>query len=213
MQARVIVSDPPWAFDDKLPSGEGKTRRGAAQQYPVLDLGEILRLRVEDVAADDAILALWCPAAMLHAGLMTMQAWGFDYKQTWIWVKRKKGHQPCHVDGLAFGMGRYARSCKEMVLVGTRGSVIRHLKTRSERDVIIAPATPHSEKPEELQDQLDRMFPDGGRVELFARRDRDGTPPWLCVGNECPTTMGEDIRDSLARLAPQHGLFGAGSTT
>lgn len=73
----------------------------------------------------------------------------------------------------------------------------------SETDVFFAPAGRHSEKPECFQDALDEMFPEGNRLEMFARRERAGEPftrDWLCVGNECPSTEGEDIRDSLKRL-------------
>lgn len=114
---------------------------------------------------------------------------------------------------LAFGMGRLARAAKETFLVGVRGSPYKPLKNRSTRDVFFAPAGKHSEKPECFQDALDEMFPEGGRLEMFARRQRPGegvmvanadgtcsTYPWVCVGNECPATMGEDIRDSLKRL-------------
>lgn len=98
---------------------------------------------------------------------------------------------------LAFGMGRLARAAKESCLIGVRGSPYKHLMNRSQRDVFFGHADKHSEKPEEVQDILDRMFPAGKGLELFARRQRVG---WTCIGNEAPTTMGEDIRDSVKRL-------------
>jgi len=210
---RIIVADPPYAFDDTLPTGDDKPKRGAAQQYPTLDIEELKRLPVEHLAEEDAILTLWCPAALLADGLALMRAWGFTYKQLWTWVKTKANTEGLPLDpgSLAFGMGRLARNCSEYVLVGTRGSVTKHLQTRSERNVLFAPAMPHSAKPECVQDQLDRMFPDGKRLELFARRDRAGDPRWTCTGNECPRTMGEDVRDAVERLAPQKTMFGHGA--
>lgn len=104
---------------------------------------------------------------------------------------------------LAFGMGRLARATKESCLIGVRGSPYKHLANRSQRDVFFAPAGRHSEKPEVVQDMLDAMFPEGDRLELFARRQRDSFPDddrWVCIGNEAPATMGEDIRDSVKRL-------------
>lgn len=98
---------------------------------------------------------------------------------------------------LAFGNGRIARAAKEVFLVGVRGRAYRYLRDKSTRDVFFAAVGTHSQKPECFQDTLDRMFPEGERLELFARRARPG---WLCVGNESPTTPGEDIRDSLRRL-------------
>lgn len=98
---------------------------------------------------------------------------------------------------LAFGNGRIARAAKEVFLVGVRGRAYRHLRDKSTRDVFFAAVGEHSEKPECFQDALDRMFPEGERLELFARRARPG---WVCVGNQAPATPGEDIRDTLARL-------------
>ena len=53
----------------------------------------------------------------------------------------------------------------------------------------------HSAKPEHLQDSLEIMFPQGKKLELFARRVR---PDWTCLGNE--VCNGEDITVSLAKL-------------
>jgi len=46
---------------------------------------------------------------------------------------------------------------------------------------------------------LEKMFPgeEHHKIELFARRDKTG---WTCVGNESPSTPGEDIRVSIDRL-------------
>jgi N6-adenosine-specific RNA methylase IME4 len=98
---------------------------------------------------------------------------------------------------LAFGLGRLFRQTHEVALVGVRGKIYEHLENRSQRSVHFHPVTKHSAKPEALQDRLETMFPQGNRLEMFARRDRPG---WVCVGDECPSTVGEDIRDSLDRL-------------
>ena len=240
MKFRVIIADPMWAFDDKLTMSDVK--RGAASNYPVLDVAGIKALQVEQLAEDDAVLALWVPCSILQDGLDVMKAWGFRQVQEWVWVKlttdggdttslrlsadgglvlgrdalrraldgkvRKSDVLQRSDDGdvvtrlpLAFGMGRLARASKEVLLIGARGRIYQHLKNRSQRDVFFAPAGKHSEKPEAPQDMLDLMFPEGNRLELFARRQRASALTWLCVGNEAPSTMGEDIRDTLNELA------------
>lgn len=98
-------------------------------------------------------------------------------------------------DSLAFGMGRTFRQTHEICLIGTRGKINSKLKNRSQRSVYFWPITKHSEKPDGLQDMLDKMF-DGRKLEMFARRVR---PEWECVGLECPSS-GEDIKESLKRL-------------
>lgn len=98
---------------------------------------------------------------------------------------------------LAFGMGRLFRQTHEIALVGTRGKVYGNLKNKSQRSVHFGPVLKHSAKPETIQDMLELMFPAGNKIELFARRSRKG---WTCLGNQCPDTEGEDIRDSLKNL-------------
>lgn len=199
MKFRVIVADCPWAFGDKLTMSDVK--RGAASNYPVLDIEALKALRVSDVALDDAVLAHWVPDSLLADGLAVMNAWGFRQTQVWTWVKTSKGDQRGALGGdipddlaLAFGMGRLARAACEHLLVGVRGSPYKHLQNKSTRNVFLHPATKHSQKPESVQDALERMFPEGPWLELFARRVRPG---WTCLGNEL---TGRDIREDLAHL-------------
>ena|GEM_PF-879948 len=245
---RVIVADPPWAFDDQLDGMKADTPRAAAANYPVLDLEALKALPVRELAEPDAVLGLWTPASMLREGLDVMAAWGFRQTQEWTWVKltstektaedgfgvlpdgtvavhqqvllrtlaglarradriQRSEHNEAIVTiplPLAFGMGRLARAAKETMLVGVRGQLYRHVRDKGIRDVFFAPAGKHSEKPECVQDALDRMVPEGKALELFARRQRDSFPDpvdrWTCIGNEAPATLGEDIRDSVQRL-------------
>ena len=99
---------------------------------------------------------------------------------------------------LSFGMGRLFRQTHEICLIGTSNNQIyKKLKNKSQRSVSFAPNLKHSAKPENLQDSLDIMFPGTDKLELFARRERKG---WTCLGNECPSTLGEDIVVSLSKL-------------
>jgi hypothetical protein len=60
----------------------------------------------------------------------------------------------------------------------------------------------HSRKPEAVQDALERLFPDGPRLELFARRPRFG---WTVWGNEVPCKANPVAHqtDSPQHTAPQ----------
>lgn len=65
--------------------------RGAAANYPLLDLEEIKKLKVNELAdPNGCVLALWVPSSMLQDGLDVMRAWGFSQRQSYIWVKSKK---------------------------------------------------------------------------------------------------------------------------
>jgi N6-adenosine-specific RNA methylase IME4 len=86
---RVIVADPPWPFSDKLQMSDVK--RGADANYDLMTISDIEALPVASYCHDDgAVLCLWVPSSLLQEGLDTMKAWGFNHKQTYIWVKTKK---------------------------------------------------------------------------------------------------------------------------
>jgi len=229
MKYDLIVADPPFQFQDSLKMSDVK--RSSSSQYKVLKTKDIINLDVKSIAADNSVLALWVPSAMLSDGLETMNAWGFQQKQTWIWVKTKvdplyplvkrfrKGlynYQRLSFKTtinivkeivedfdlnsiLNFNLGRTFRQTHELCLIGTRGKVSKLLKNKSQRSVFVGPALPiHSEKPEELQDRLEKMYPGVKSLEMFSRRLRPG---WTCVGLELPgPNKGEDIRDSIKRL-------------
>jgi N6-adenosine-specific RNA methylase IME4 len=167
---KVVVADCPWQFSDKLTMST--VARGAEANYSVLKLEDIMRLPVWDWTQESAMLALWVPSSMLQDGLNVMNAWGFNQKQIYTWVKTsKKG-------GLGFGMGRHFRGCTEHALIGTKGK--NNPLSKSERNCDQHLSLPHSAKPETLQNQLEKMYP-GPYLELFARRIR---PNWTCIGNE-----------------------------
>lgn len=86
---QVIVADPAWSFSDELKMSD--VARGAAANYSLMKNSDIIALDVKSVAdPDGCVLALWVPSSLLQVGMDTMKAWGFEQKQTYIWVKTKK---------------------------------------------------------------------------------------------------------------------------
>lgn len=213
MKFSLLVADCPYKFGDSLTMSEVK--RGAASHYVTMSTQELIDLDVKSILADQAILALWCPSSMLEDGFAIGRAWGFDkYVGTWTWVKRNKlsdklaaivqarlhDFPPDVLEALlgagkfAFGMGHVFRGATEHALIFRRGKKIEVAQHR--RNCYVGPSLPnHSEKPEALQNDLDAMYPEGERLELFARRQREGTPEWRCTGLECD---GYDVREILA---------------
>lgn len=222
---KIIVADPPWSFIDSLKMSDVK--RGATSNYNTMTIKQIKELPVKNIAdPSGALLALWVPSSFLQEGLDVMKAWGFHHKQTYVWVKNKK--EPFKLSAkfvmkkisenfsksvlfdellkfklsnlLSFGMGRLFRQTHEICLIGINNNKIyKSLANKSQRSVSFGVNLKHSAKPESLQDALDIMFPeiDNKKIELFARRQRNG---WLCIGNEAPQTIGEDITLSLDKL-------------
>lgn len=222
---QVIVIDPPYSFSDKLT--QSKTKRGAQANYKTMPNMDIAGLDIAKIAnPDGAILALWVPSAILGFGLDLMKVWGFIPKQSYIWVKQRKqkildedlikqvkqsykdfkagvslatiltNYKVNLQDSISFYMGRLFRNTHEICLIGINNNKIyKSLQDKSQRTVCFSENLKHSAKPENLQDSLDKMF-SGPKIEIFARRQR---PNWICLGNEVPMSLKEDIIISLKK--------------
>ena len=207
MQYDIIVADPPWAFGDRLQKMKAPTKRSAASQYSTMSATEIAALDVGKLAnPEHCVLALWVPSTLLQDGFMVMDAWGFAFKQTYVWVKTKKnlkekllkmlklGQDVDPNNMMAFGMGRLFRQTHELALIGTMGKVYDSLENKSQRSVLFDLNQGHSTKPEGLQDSLELMFPHARKLELFARRPR---ATWATIGD---AVTGKDIKESIQGL-------------
>ena len=174
---RTIVADPPWRFSNR--SGKGAPEHRRLRRYATLSVAEIAALPIASIAEPDAHLYLWVPNALLADGHRVMSAWGFVYKTSLVWFKRRSDGGPdlrC--------MGFYFRNVTEFLLFGVRG----HLRTlppaRKLPNVIEAGKHGHSVKPEAAIDLIETVSP-GPYVELFARRHRLGWDVW---GDESANT-------------------------
>lgn len=219
---QTIIADPPWFFFDRLKQSD--VARGAEANYKTMSLSDIKSIPINDVSdPDGCVLGLWVPSSLLQEGLDVMKSWGFVHKQTYIWVKSKKDsfsdlknniikafksgdnikesitaacNQFSLNDTLGFGMGHLFRQTHEVCLIGINNSKIyKSLQNKSQRSVSFAYNVRHSQKPENLQNSLEKMFPDANRLEIFARKNKEG---WTCLGNEL--CNGEDIVTSLKKL-------------
>lgn len=182
-----VLSDPPWSYAD--PS---LNRGGALRHYSTMPTKDICKIPVKDIVADDAALFMWATFPKLDEAFSVIESWGFKYKTVaFVWVKTNNGaevnqYRMLPEDQLdAFtGMGRWTRSCCEIVLLGTRGKIQR--KSASVHQVVYAPVGKHSEKPTEVHRRIVELIGDVPRVELFARRAHKG---WLTWGNEVESSV------------------------
>jgi N6-adenosine-specific RNA methylase IME4 len=158
----VIYADPPWQYDFSLTNS-----REIVQQYPTMDLEDICNLKIP--CADDAILFLWATAPKLEESLQVMNAWGFTYRTGMVWVKDK------------IGMGHLVRIQHEHLLIGKKGNFPAPNDQVLAGSVISAPRQGHSEKPTAVYEIIEKYYPNGKRIELFARHKREGWEAW---GNE-----------------------------
>jgi hypothetical protein len=84
----VILADPEWKFEVRSERGMD---RAADNHYPTSSTDEIARRDVASIAADDCVLFLWATVPMLPDALRVMEAWGFAYKSSAVWVKDRVG--------------------------------------------------------------------------------------------------------------------------
>lgn len=187
MKYNIIVADPPWDYGGSSCLAEKSCfSRGKGKHYTTAKSTAFYDLKqyLDKVVAKDSLLFMWCSGATMNEAIHLMSAWGYEYKTTaFVWDKQV---------GVP---GFYTYSNCEFVLVGKKGKIPRPYKQSGEHQLVSSRKTKHSEKPEEIQDRIERMFPDKQYLELFARRHRHN---WTCLGNEL---SGRDIREDLESLS------------
>ena len=140
-----------------------------------MSVGEICKLNIAEVAADDCVLFLWATFPQLQEALQVIKAWGFKYKTVaFVWLKQNKSGK-----GWFFGLGFWTRGNAEICLLATKGKPRR--KSASVHQFLISPLRGHSQKPDEAREKIVELMGDLPRLELFARNGTDGWDVW---GNE-----------------------------
>jgi len=164
----VIYADPPWAYNDKQ-SGSISAKYGSAEKhYPSMTLSELEALNINQISHDNCVLWLWATSPLLEDALQLSKAWGFKYKAQFIWDKIKHN------------MGHYNSVRHELLLICTKGSCVPQISKLFD-SVQSIERTQHSRKPDEFRHIIDTIYPEGNRIELFARRQVKGWQTW---GNE-----------------------------
>ena len=151
----VIVSDPEWK--DEVWSEETGMDRAAANHYPVSPEDVIRSRPVGKLAAKDCVLWMWTTNQHLRIALGVMEAWGFEYKSNYVWVK----------DGIS--TGRWNRSRHEILLIGTRGNPVCPAPGTQWDSAIMSPRLAHSEKPKCFLEMIEAYFPNTPKIELNCR--------------------------------------------
>lgn len=175
----IIYADPPWDYNGKMQfdkSSKSKekidlTRKifisSATFKYPTLKTSELMGIPVHEIAKDDCLLFMWTSNPHLAQAVELGETWGFEYK-TVAFVWDKMNHNP----------GQYTLSNCELCLVFKRGRIPRPRGARNVQQLVRSPRKAHSEKPIEVIQGIEKMFPTKERIELFARRRTKGWSVW-----------------------------------
>jgi N6-adenosine-specific RNA methylase IME4 len=165
----LILADPPWRYEFSMTSA-----RAIENHYETMPLEEICALPVSEIAAPTAVLFLWVPPAILEQAFSVIRAWSFSYRSGAVWDKQ------------VIGAGHYFRQQHEHLLLATRGDMPTPSAHARSASIFAAPRREHSRKPDEAYELIECMYPELPKIELFARKARDG---WACWGNQAPDAV------------------------
>lgn len=193
----LIYADPPWNYQNKASNG------AASDHYDTMKIEDIKRLPVWELAADDAVLAMWYTSTHIEEAHQLAKAWGFDVRtiKGFTWVKFNELADEHFNKALREGQiqnfydlldmlnkqsrmngGNYTRANTEDVLFAVRGAGLER-QARNIKQVVYSCLGEHSEKPWEVRHRLELLYGDVPRIELFSRGDAPGWDHW---GNENP---------------------------
>ena len=162
---RVIYADPPWQYNSGDQHSEEEQATVLGTHYPSMSIKELCNLKVSDMAQDNSVLFMWVTSPLLEECFDVINAWGFKYKASIVWNKE------------AHNVGHYVSVRHEFLLICTRGSCQPDINTLFP-SIVSEKRTEHSVKPETFRKMIDTMYPEGKRIELFARTRSDGWEVW-----------------------------------
>lgn len=174
----IIYADPPWDYNGKMQfDNSGKAENfnvkkkifisSANFKYPTLKTIDMMKIPIHEIAKDDCLLFMWATSPHLEQAIELGNAWGFEYR-TVAFIWDKMNHNP----------GKYTLSNCELCLVFKRGRIPTPRGARNVQQLVRSPRGKHSEKPWEVLDGIQRMFPTQEKIELFARKKPNGWSVW-----------------------------------
>jgi N6-adenosine-specific RNA methylase IME4 len=172
----VLLADPPWSY-----YGQQNKWGAAAKFYDTVPDEAIANLPVPDLLSEKGILFLWATSPRLDVAMSCLAHWGLFFRGVaFVWVKARKDGQPIGAQGVRPSI---VKPTAEYVLAASRVARGRPMKLADEGvpNVVLAPKRAHSQKPDQIVQSIDRLYPDASKLEMFARTERAGWDAW---GNE-----------------------------
>lgn len=171
----LILADPPWRQTKGGKKNVRPDSSGTELDYPICSMEEIkehLRQATSLAAGDNVILFLWTIDKYLFEAQQMAESLGYRLHARMIWNK---------VTGIpaAFTV-RYGH---EYLLYMYKGKLIPVAKEERGKihTVFTEKVHRHSQKPEISYEIIERLYPNLKKLEMYARRQRDG---WDAFGNE-----------------------------
>jgi len=173
----IIYADPPWHFSSKeLQKYNGKRFTSMEKHYKTQSKDWIKQLPVLNIVKNDCALFLWTTDAHMKEAIETMESWGFKYITiAFVWEKKTVTGKTVH------NLGAWTMKNYEMCLLGTRGTMLKYKKVNNIPQKVEELRGKHSKKPGKVRKNIELLFGDLPRIELFAREKTEGWDVW---GNE-----------------------------
>lgn len=170
----LIVADPPWKQSKGGKKSVRKNSSGEPLDYPVCTIEEIKEhlTKANEHTEDNAVLFLWTIDKYLFEAEQIARDLGYKLHARMVWNK---------VTGIpaAFTI----RFGHEYLLYMYKGKLLPVSKEERGKihSVFTEQVKRHSQKPEVSFEIINRLYPDAKKIELYARKERDGFDCW---GNE-----------------------------
>ena len=171
---QTILADPPWETGKGGRKAVRPNSSGGNLDYPVLPLKDIEQILLNATleSSPDCSLFLWTIDKYLFEAQHIAENIGYKLHARMIW--NKVTGIPASFDirfGHEYLLWLY-RGKLQPVAINERGKI---------HSVFTEQVKNHSQKPEIAYQIIERLYPDTNKLELFARKKRDG---WDCWGNE-----------------------------
>jgi N6-adenosine-specific RNA methylase IME4 len=178
----VILLDPPWSH-----YGAQDKWGAAAKFYPCLSDEELKQMPLQGLAKKSSVVFCWATCPRLNFAISLLEHWGFTYRGVaFVWVKTARATgKPIGARGVRPSI---IKPTTELVIAASLAKKGRPMPLASEAiaQVVMAPTSQHSEKPVEVMERIEALYPSATRLEWFARKARPGWDAW---GNEVSPTL------------------------
>ena len=174
----LIYADPAWSYGNTISNG------AAVDHYPTMSLLDMKRHPVWELAADNAVLAMWYTGTHNQEAIELAEAWGFTVRtmKGFTWVKLNQLAELRITKALAEGEISDFYDFLDLLNAETRMNGGNHTRANTE-DVLIATRG--------AEWAVDHLLNAGvPRIELFSR---SAAPGWSHWGNQCATASVELI--------------------
>ena len=185
----IIYADPPWSFSSKELQKYGGVRfTSMDKHYQTQSKNWIKELPIKNISKNDCALFMWTTDAHIKEAIETIESWGFKYITiAFVWEKKTKTGKT------VANLGAWTMKNYEICLLGTKGAMLKHKKVNNIYQKVEEVRTKHSKKPSKVRKNIEELFGNLPRIELFARQKVSGWDAW---GNEI-TEKDDNLPTSL----------------